>query len=203
MLWIRERNTRSANARGFGIVTIMGAVLVLGFLQVFRLQASQLDFLMLLTCLALLGMTRGGWEQGRPHISLITSMVAHTMIATLSFLLALNHAPWQTLVIAISIGTLLGAVESTWYGHSFQGSPFSWILPIRRLSLVFGPLLVVTGALAGFLPMIYITTILVGLLGSRLARTVTLERLIRGEELYSIAGIYLLFMAIMVTCRVL
>lgn len=202
MLWIREKNSQSANARGYGIVAILGGFLVLVILQVFRLTSSQVDFLVLLSALALRGMTRGAWEQGRPQLALFTSMGAHTLVVALSFLLALRTLPWPTSLIAASFGTLLGSVEVSWHGASFKGTSFRWLAPARRVGVVFGPLAVTTLALLGFLPPAYLSLFALVIVGSRLAKTCSTKGLVDGEELSLSAGMYLAFVVMMLTCRI-
>jgi hypothetical protein len=201
MLWISKRNAASADARGYGAVTLIAAFLVLGMLQVFRTQASQNHFLLLLTALALRGMSRSGWEQGRPHISLLTSIGAHSLLAGLSLLLALNVLPWPTFVIALSVGSLLGAVEASWYGPTFKRSTQRWIEPVHRLSLVMAPLAITTLALLHALPPLYALCFTLTPVAARTARRSSLSSLVTSSELYTIAGTYLVFVAIMTVCR--
>jgi uncharacterized membrane protein YfcA len=202
MLWIKKRNAASADARGYGAVTIIGALLVLGILQAFRSQVSQNHFLLLLTVLALRGMSRSGWEQERPHISLITSILAHSLLAALSLMLALNSLPWPTLIIASSVGSLLGAVEASWYGSAFKGSGQKWIEPVHRLSLVVAPLAMTTLALLHALPPLYALCFTLTPLAARTARRSSFSSLLTSSELNTIAGTYLVFMAIMAVCRI-
>jgi len=202
MLWIRKRNAASADARGYGAVTLMGAFLVLGMLQVFRAQASQKHFLLLLTALALRGMSRGGWEQGRPHISLLTAIAAHALLAALSMMLALNSLPWPTFVIALAVGALVGAVEASWYGASFKGMNRWWIEPVHRLSLVFPPLAITTLAILHALPPLYALCFTLTPVAMRSAKRASLGTLVTSSYFYTIAGMHLVFMAIMTVCRI-
>jgi hypothetical protein len=202
MLYIKKRNAAAADARGYGAVTILGALLVLGFLQVFRIQVAQNHFIVLLTALALRGMSRSGWEQGRPHISLLTSIGAHSLLAALSLLLALGTLPWPTFIVAAAVGSLLGAVEAAWYGGIFRGAQQRWIEPTHRVSLAFAPLAITALALLHALPPLYALCFVLTPLSAGIAKRSSISSLVAGTELYTIAGTYLVFMAIMTVCRI-
>lgn len=201
MLWVRERNAGSPRSRGYGLVTIIAAGLVLLMLQLFRVQSSRTDFLILLSALSLRGMSRGGWDQGRPQISVFTSLAAHTLTAALSFLLSLGALPWPTLVIAASFGTLVGGVEAAWNGGSFAGRTYAWLLPVRRLSFMVGPLAVTTLTLLGFLPPLFLAMCALVVANARVVRTFSIQRLTSGTEVSVSAGMYLAFLVIMGICR--
>ena len=204
MLWIREKNSGSRNARGYGAVTLMSAFLVLAFLQVFRAQSSQNQFLLLLTALGLRGMTRAGWEQGRAYISVITAILAHSLVALLSFILALHSLPWQTLVVSTAVGMLLAAVETAWNSARFQSPAASrpWIMPVLRASIVYAPLAVGSLSLLLALPKIYCATLLLLFPALRVAKLLPTEAAISTGRTVAIAGLYLAFMTIMAICRV-
>jgi hypothetical protein len=202
MLWIKKKNTASSDARGYAAVTLLAAFLVLGMLQLFRAQASQSHFLLLLTALALRGMSRGGWEQGRPHVSLLTAIAAQSLLAALSMMLALNSLPWPTYVIALAVGSLLGAVEASWYGTAFKGQNRWWIEPVHRLSLVFPPLAITALAVLHVLPPLYALCFALTPVAARTAKRASIRSLETSSELYTIAGTYLVFMAIMAVCRI-
>lgn len=202
MLWIKKKNAASADARGYGAVALIGAFVVLGMLQVFRVQASQNHFLLLLTALAFRGMSRSGWEQGRPNVSLLASISGHSLLAALSMMLALNSLPWPTFVIALAVGSLLGAVEAWWYGASFNGATDRWIEPVHRLSLVFAPLAITALVVLHALPPLYALCFALTPVTASTAKRASLTSLVRGSELSTVAGIYVVFMAIMALCRV-
>jgi hypothetical protein len=201
MLWIREKNLKSPNARGYGAVTLIGAFVVLAFLQVFRSQSSQNQFLLLLTALGLRGMTRAGWEQGRPHLAIITAILAHSLVAGLSFLLALGDIPWPALIVSTALGTLLGAVEATWNGSSFQSVTRPWIMPLHRVTLIYGPVAIGMLSLVSALPRAYAVVIALLIPGLRLVRAIASEQTISAHRFLLVAGLYSAFMAIMAACR--
>jgi hypothetical protein len=201
MLWIRKRGSGAADSRGFGAVAIIAMAFVLGFLQVFRIQVSQNHFLLLLAVLALRGMSRSGWEQGRAHISVLTSIASHSLLAALSFLLALNYLPWPSGVVALSIGAMLGACEAVWYGAAFAGHRNRWIVPLHRLCISLAPVAIPTLAFSRVLPAYYVMSVALLPLAVRITRRASLERLTRGAELYTMCGMYIAFMCIVLVSR--
>jgi hypothetical protein len=200
MLWVRRKNANDPASRGYGAVSIIAALIVLLFLQVFRNQASQAQFLILLGGLALRGMSRGGWEQGRPQISLVSSIGAHTLIALVSFLSVLGTLPWPTFFIASAIGALTGALETSWHHAAFGIIRQRWILPVHRLTIVYPPLALGTLAFAGMLPAPYLTFLALVIPATRVARSAPGEASILPGRWRAIAGMYLAFVAMMLLC---
>lgn len=201
MIWIRARNASASSSSGYGVVSAIFALIVLAFLQAFRVQSSQGMFLALLTALALRGMSRAGWEQGRQHIAFLTSLAAHATLGCLSFMTIVDSLPWQGAVLAIGLGSMLGALDATWYGSSLNHNRKGWILPVYRVSLAFGPTVVGTLALMGFLPRIYLAIYALLLLGAPLARHSSAINAIPVDRLRSIIGMSIGFIVIMIVCR--
>jgi len=155
MLWVREKNAGSSKSRGYGIVAIILGLLVLVVLQAFRAQGTQSQFLVLLAALALRGMSRGSWEQGRPHVAALASPLAHTLLAGLSFLIIFGSLSWQSAVLSLGLGLFTSAIETTWHSASFHGSYRSWVQPLYRFSIVFPSVAVASLSLIGQLPLSY------------------------------------------------
>jgi hypothetical protein len=202
MVWVRKKNANSPDARGYGAVTIIAAIIVLVFLQVFRNQASQAQFLILLAGLALRGMSRGGWEQGRPQVALLASIGGHTLIALVSFVSLLSTLPWPTFVVSSAVGALAGALEASWHAAAFGIIRERWILPVHRISIVYPPFALGTLAFFRMLPPPFVTLLLLMIPAARIARSLPGENTIPDSRYRAITGMYLAFVAIMVVCVV-
>jgi hypothetical protein len=205
MLWVREKNSGSPRSRGYGALTLILCFIVLAFLQIYRLKGSQLGFIILLAALSLRGMTRAGWEQGRPHVSVATSIIAHALVAQLSFLMILGHTPWQTTVLSLGIGALVGALEATWNADQIYKSAKQqpWFAPLHRLSLVLAPLAVGSLAMLRLLPSTYLALYALLFLAIPLGRSTTSGGSIAPGRFVRTAGLYTLFLAALAICRVL
>ena len=201
MLWVREKNAGSSKSRGYGIVAIILGLLVLVVLQAFRAQATQFQFMLLLAALALRGMSRGSWEQGRPHIAAITTPIAHALLACFSFTLILGSFSWQSAALGAAIGLLTAAVETTWHAASFQGDCPKWLPPLYRLSIVFPIIAVASLSVIGQLPRSY--SILLVLLPwyTRYTWNQGQSGEISDKRFLRIAVMYLAFVAILIGAR--
>lgn len=203
MLWIRERNAGSPSAPGYGVVSGFFALLVLLSLLIFRAASTQGMFLLLLGALSLRGATRAGWEQGRPLTAVCTCLAAHSAVAALSFLIVLdNHLPWEGVAISLAVGSLMGAVETTWYADALVGVRVGWLLPLYRLSLALAPILIGTLALAGRLPKVYLVIYLLFAVITRTLRAISLDGRITPRLFGSVAITYLLCLSILSVCRI-
>jgi hypothetical protein len=203
MLWIREKNAGSPRARGYGAVTLIGAIIVLAFLQVFRSQSSQNQFLLVLTALGARGMTRAGWEQGRAHISVVTAILAHSLVALISFQLVRESLPWQAFVVSTSVGALLAAAETTWYRGPFTqaASKHRWVMALHRVTLIYAPLAIGSLSFMRTLPKGYGVELVLIVPALRLLKRLSSETPAEGNRFIWVAGLYLAFMAIMLACR--
>lgn len=203
MLWFRERASGSQVARGYGFVAIFFAVLVALTLLIFRAQCSQTAFLVLLGALSLRGITRASWEQGRPLTAVFTCIGAHTVLAALSFMLVLNdHLPWEGGIISLAIGTLVGAVEITWYADTLESIRNRWLLPVYRISLGLAPILIGMLALLGRLPQLYLAVYLIFVLTVKTLKQIRLDGRISAQRFGSVATIYVVFVGILIACRI-
>jgi hypothetical protein len=201
MLWVREKNNGSQKVRGYGAVTIIIALLVLLLLQVFRSQSTQKEFLMLLFGLALSGMARSGWEQGRPLIAHLAAPASHFILSLLSFTLVLDRLSWQAVTIALSIGLLTGSVESTWYGATFATRYQKWVLPFYRASISFPALAIGSLAMLKHLPNPYMYTFAFLIATTRFTWNKGHNREILNSNASKLIAIHLAFIALLVLAQ--
>ncbi len=202
MLWIKARKESSPQSRGFGVVTIGLVLTTLFVMQAFRAQVTQQLFLVLLAVLALRGMSRSGWEQGRPHVSVATSTLSHCLLAGLSFALALGEITPQAICVAIAVGTLLGAVEMTWHADALSQIHNRWVRPMYRVCLAGAPALIGTLALLGYLERSYLLVYLLLPVAAPVIRRSATDGSISRVYLRRVMLMYLTLMGIMILCRV-
>jgi hypothetical protein len=202
MLWIKHKNLGATNSRGYGILTILLSLITLAFLELFRGYSTQSQFFVLLTALALRGMTRGGWEQNRPQIAVGTSIGAHTFASVLSFMSLMIPLKWPVLVISLSVGGLVGALEAAWHSQRLQNQYSRWIPPVHRLSITLAPIAIGTLSIAHQLPTSYTSLFLLLLLAIPIARRSTHGDLIATGRFMAVFGLYLLFLMLLLACRV-
>lgn len=203
MLWIRARKESSPQSLGYAITASVFGLITAFFLGLFRSQSPETTFLLLLGSLGLRGATRSGWEQGRPQISIVTSVLAHTSMAALSFMVVLNDSlPWQAAILCAAVGSLVGAVEVSWNSETLASLRAKWILIVFRVLLVLPPIAVGLLALLGYLSHIYLSTYLILVPLARVNKRCSVENRVTPELFPSTAGLYLLFVTIMVACRV-
>ena len=203
MVWVRARKDASPQSNGYGFAaSIFGFITVLA-LGLFRSQSPETTFLLLLSSLGLRGATRSGWEQGRPQISIVTSLLAHTSMAALSFMVILNDTlPWQAAILCLAVGSLVSAVELSWNSETLTPFKSKWILRFFRILLALPPVCVGLLALLGSLSQIYLAVYLVLIPFTRINARCSRENRVVPELFTSTAGFYLLFVMIMVACRV-
>lgn len=202
MLWIRARRDNSSQSRGYGIVALGLALVTLFFMQAFRAQVTQGMFLVLLAVLALRGMSRSGWEQGRPHVSVATSTLSHCLLAGLSFAVALGEIQSQVICVAIAVGTLLGALEMTWHADALAQIHNRWVRPMYRVCLAGAPALIGTLAVLGYLEQSYLAVYILLPVAAPVIRRSATDGSITRVYLRRVMLMYLTFIAIMVLCRV-
>ena len=201
ILWMRAKDEKSDSAKGLTIVTILCAAVTLAMMQYFRNYTSRGSFIVLLVALSLRGMSRSGWENGRPLVGFLGAFVGNSLLTLTSIMLITNSFDWQSAVCAVAIGSSLATVEASWYADTFAEAVRSrWTLPLYRLALVLGPIIIATMAMANQLPQPYMLTLLAVLAGSRLLRKSENDSIPR-KTLRGAAGIYLLFLAIMTACK--
>jgi FtsH-binding integral membrane protein len=85
MLWHRAKQRQSESSRGYGFVTVLMGIALLALLNVFRARTSQSLFLLTLAMISVRGMSRAGWEQGRPRVAFGAAIAGATLLSVLSF----------------------------------------------------------------------------------------------------------------------
>ncbi len=202
MVYLRKRENRTEESRGYLIVTLLCGACVLALFAVFRDRASQPLFLVLLSVLSLRGMSRTAWDQKRLRLAVATTFGAHTLLALLSLLCLLDLFRWQEVCVAVAVGCAATAVELAQHREPLSRPEAAWLsAPLYRVSLVAGPLIVATLALMGQLRAQYVLEY--AALGAAMMvvqdlrrRSLPLPRGVGGS-----CGVYGLFVAIMLACR--
>lgn len=201
MLWHRAKQSRSGPSGGYGFVTLLLGVVLLGLLSILRARSSQSLFLLTLAMLSVRGMSRAGWEQGRLRVAFGGAVVGGTLLTLLSLFAFSPDPNWQRLVFSISIGCAVTSIEAAWFGGTVSANRQPrWFLPLYRIVLFAGPVIVATMALAGQLPIQYSAVYLLVPLAARIASLLSqggtnLTSCYRGA-----AGVYLGFVGIMLAC---
>jgi hypothetical protein len=203
ILYLRAKATKSAQVMGYLIATLICGALMLIMLQYFRSYVSQSVFLTTLAVLSLRGMSRSGWENGRPLVALGASIAGHSLLALITFLVVLPELDWQSMLCSIAFGLPVGAVEASWNSHSFKGaSPSKVTLLLYRLALCGGPIIISTMALAFQLAPYYLASAIPLLFARRVALATTSTNSLPSRMLRGAAGVYLVFLTIIAGCMV-
>lgn len=201
ILWMRAKSEKSDSAKGLTIVTILCAIMALGMLQFFRNYTTRGIFIVLLVTLSLRGMSRSAWENGRPLVGFVGAIAGNSLLTLTAIMSVTNSFDWQSAVCAIAIGTSIAAVEASWYTDTFTAvGRAKWPLPLYRVSLVLGPVIISTMGMANQLQQSYILTLLVALAANRLLQKSETDTIPRGT-LRGAGGVYLLFLAVMAACK--
>lgn len=201
ILWMNAKRQSSDKTRSYLLVAMILGAISVGFLQYLRTLTSQGVFILTLAILSVRGMSRTGWENQRPAAGFIGALVGHTLTTLVSFLLITSTLDWQSALCAIAIGASVGAVEASWYTSSFSSASTSWALPLFRLALCLGPVIMATMGMSNQVPQTYISTALVVVLSSRIIKKTRAEGTIPSSLIRGPAGIYLAFLGIMSLCR--
>jgi hypothetical protein len=203
ILYLRAKAERSAQVMGYLIATIICGALMLIMLQYFRSYVSQSAFLTMLAVLNLRGMSRSGWENGRPAVALATAIAGHTLLVLTTFLLILPEVDWQSALCSLAFGLSVGAVEASWNSASFKGpAPSKASLTLYRFALCGGPIILSTMALAFQLAPHYLASAFSLLFARRIVVKTSSTNSIPSETLRGAAGVYLIFLTIIVGCMV-
>ncbi len=201
MLWHRSKQKGAAASRGYGFVTVLLGIVLLGLLNIFRARSSQSLFLITLAMLSIRGMSRAGWEQGRPRVAFAGSILGATLLALLSFFAISPEIYWQRIVFSTAMGCAVASVEAAWFGDALAHSKETrWALPLYRIMLLAGPVIVATMALAGYLPSHYAAVYLLVPFAARVVKRAS-EGGINLTSCYrDAAGVYVGFMGIILGC---
>lgn len=203
IVYLKAKATRSAQTNGYLIVSLLCGILTLIMLQYFRSYVTQSVFLLMLASLSLRGMSRSGWENGRPTIAFLAAIGAHSLLSLTTFLSALSTLHWQSVVCSIALGLSLGAVEASWYSAAFAAiSSSRVVVPLYRIAVCGGPIIIATMALAYQLSPMYVITYAALLAARRVVMRALSPQTIPSETIKGAAGIYILFLIIMSACMV-
>ena len=210
ILWMKARSNASERAKGYLIVTILCGVTTVAVLQYGRTLTSQGIFLLVLATLSVRGMSRSGWENGRPLAGFLGAILGNSLIALISLrsiVSLLSVAPaldWQSLVVAVAIGSSVSAVEASWYAHLFSREELTrWALALYRVTLCLGPIVIATMGMTNQIPLSYALTSMVVLVATRTLNSVNTRNEIPSRLVRGAGGIYLLFVASMMLCKYL
>ncbi|MEY4667439.1 MAG: hypothetical protein RL518_138 [Pseudomonadota bacterium] len=204
ILWMKAKTHASPNARGFLLVTMLCGAATVAILQYGRTLSSQGSFLLVLAILSIRGMSRSGWEHNRPLAGFLGAIVGNSLITLVSLLCIAPSLDWQSIAVAVAIGSSVGAVEASWYSTTFSREALTrWALPLFRSTLCLGPITIATMGMTNQIPLPYALTSLALPLATRHLRQANTLNEIPSSTLRGAAGIYLLFLAIMMGCKVL
>jgi hypothetical protein len=201
ILWIKAKSEVSEKTRTYLLITIIFAALTVAFLQYLRTLSNQGVFLLVLAILSIRGMSRTGWENERPLAGFLGAILGNSLIALISLLFIAPAFYWQSIVTAIAIGTAVGAVEASWHAEAFSKTSARWPLPLFRLALCLGPVIIATMGMSNQLPQSYLLSVLTVLAAGQVIKRTNNDGKIPNKFLLGAAGIYLLFLTIMGLCR--
>lgn len=201
MLWHRAKHRQSESSRGYGFVTLLLGIVLLGLLSIFRARSSQSLFLLTLAMISMRGMSRAGWEQGRPRVAFGAAISGATLLTLLAFFAVSPDFYWEKIAFATAIGCAAASVEATWFGDALKAPTESrWALPLYRLVLLAGPVVVATMALAGYLPRCYTAVYVLVPFAARIIKQASGSGVILTSCYPATAGVYAGFIGIIVGC---
>lgn len=210
ILWMKARTDASERVKGYLLVTILCGVLTVAVLQYGRTLSSQGIFLLTLATLSVRGMSRSGWEHGRPLAGFLGAMLGHSLLALASLLsitslrLTAPSLDWQSVAVALAIGSSVSAIEASWYGKTFSREDLTrWALPLYRVNLCLGPIIIATMGMTNQIPLSYALTSVVVLVATRNLHAANTRGEIPTNLARGAGGIYALFLASMLTCKYL
>jgi hypothetical protein len=201
ILWFQAARQKSEKARGYGLVAAIIALITLMVLPLYRAKCSQTAFVLLLTTLAMRGVARSAWEQQRAVTALPASAAGHILLSLLSFLTFKESLPWQSTVVAVSIGSALTTCELGWNRFSC-GALFRirGILPALRVLFFLGPVCIATLAFMGQLSQLYLLVLICLVWSQRAAQRITAQRSLEVMTFPASAGSYIFFMGMIAAC---
>jgi len=210
ILWMKAKSQASDRTRGYLIVTILCGVTTVAVLQYGRSLTSQGVFLLTLAALSVRGMSRSGWENGRPLAGFFGAIVGNSLLnlvalVSLTSLLSLSAGiDWHTVAVALSIGSSVAAVEASWYANAFSKEALTrWALPLYRVTLCLGPIIIATMGMTNQIPLPYALTSVVVLVATRTLNSTNSRGAIPSKLVRGAGGIYVLFLASMLICKYL
>lgn len=201
MLWYRAKRQQTASSRGYGFVTLLVGIVLLGLLSIFRVRTSQSLFLLTLAMISVRGMSRAGWEQGRPRVALAAAITGAMLLTLLSFFAISPEFYWEKITFAIAIGCSVASVEATWFGDALKApSEARWALPVYRVVLLAGPVIVATMALVGSLPRYYVAVYALIPFAARIIKRASQGGVNLTSCYPATAGVYTGFVGIITAC---
>jgi hypothetical protein len=191
-------------------VTILCGIVTVAILQYGRTLSSQGIFLLTLAALSLRGMSRSGWENGRPLAGFLGALTGNSLItlislrSLISLLATTSTIDWQSIAVSVAIGSSVAAVEASWHASIFSKEALTrWALPLYRITLCLGPIIVATMGMTNQIPLSYALTSVVVLVATRTLNAANVRNEVPSRLIRGAGGIYLLFVAIMVVCKYL
>lgn len=201
ILLLQAREAKSAQSRGYLISTLLLVFVLLGMLQYFRMYSSQGIFIVMLGILSLRGMARSGWENGRPTVAFLAAIGSHALLALCTFSALASSLSWQSAVCSLAIGLSVGGVEASWNSAKITKETASrFIIPLFRLAVSGGPIIIVTMALAHQLHPFYVAPAILLIPARKVILKAKTADSLPAQTLGGPAGIYLLFLTIMSVC---
>jgi hypothetical protein len=201
MLWHRAKQRQAESSRGYGFVTLLLGIVLLGLLNIFRARSSQSLFLLTLAMISVRGMSRAGWEQGRPRVAFTAAIAGAILLTLLAFFAVSPDFYWEKIAFATAIGCAAASVEATWFGDALRASTETrWALPLYRLVLLAGPVIVATMALAGYLPRCYTAVYILVPFAARVITRASGSGINLTSCYRATAGVYAGFMGIITAC---
>ncbi len=201
MLWHRAKQRQTGSARGYGFVTLLVGIVLLGLLNIFRARTSQSLFLLTLAMISIRGMSRAGWEQGRPRVAFGAAIAGSTLLALLSFFTVSPDFYWEKIAFATAIGCAAASVEATWFGEALKApTEARWAVPFYRIVLLAGPVIVATMALAGYLPKHYAAVYALVPFAARIIKRASQSGINLTSCYRASAGVYMGFVGIITAC---
>jgi hypothetical protein len=202
ILWMKARGQASERTRGFLIVTMLCGVFTVAVLQYGRTLSSQGVFILILSVLSIRGMSRSGWENERPLAGFLGAILGHSLLTLTSLLCFIPSVDWQSVAVALAIGSSVAAVEASWHAHTFSRESLTrWALPLYRTTLCLGPIIIATMGMTNQISLSYALTSIVLLIATRYLNTANSRNEIPSTTLRGAAGIYLLFVIVMAACK--
>jgi hypothetical protein len=202
MLWLKAKLEDKRDQNGYIFVGVMLFILLMPLLHTYRVRVSQTAFLLLIAALSLRGASRSGWEQGRPIVGFLAAFGGASLIAVSSFFATAMVFTVDTAAVAIAFGAGVAAVEAGWNAESLRVvSGARWLLPLFRVFMLLGPIALSAMVIGGRLPLIYAATLLPLMPASRTIAKIGTSGPLEQGHFAPIAGSYMLFLGILVGCR--
>jgi hypothetical protein len=201
LLWHRVKQRGGGASRGYGFVAFLLGAALLGVLNIFRARSSQSLFLVTLAMISVRGMSRAGWEQGRPRVAFGGAIIGASLLSLLSFLTVSPDINWQKIAFSVAVGSAVAAVEAAWFGTALkQATETPWAIPLFRLVLFMGPVIVATMALAGYLPIPYGAVYILIPFAARIMKRASESGINLTSCYRATAGVYGGFVGIIIAC---